>query len=152
MRNELIDELAKLGRLVIGSHFSDTTGGWIVRDDKGCRPCATAAPEEVRGGGNAGNAANRWWPIVLCALSVLLDGYDAQMLHDGNPTDGQGARRGGDRPSLRQHPRRSPHGEVGALFLSPLADRFRRRPLLIVSLVLFGAPTLLAMSSERGRS
>src|SRR5262249_48275471 len=32
--------------------------------------------------------------------------------------------------------------------LSPLADRFGRRPLLIVSLVLFGAPTLLAMSSS----
>ena len=26
-----------------------------------------------------GNTPIRWWPIVLCALSVLLDGYDAQM-------------------------------------------------------------------------
>jgi AAHS family 4-hydroxybenzoate transporter-like MFS transporter len=36
---------------------------------------------------------------------------------------------------------------IGALFLSPLADRFGRKSLLIVSLALFGAATLLAMLS-----
>jgi hypothetical protein len=36
-RVELIDDLANSDVFVIGSHFSDPTGGWIVRDEKGCR-------------------------------------------------------------------------------------------------------------------
>jgi hypothetical protein len=36
-RVELIDDLANTDVFVIGSHFSDPTGGWIVRDEKGCR-------------------------------------------------------------------------------------------------------------------
>jgi hypothetical protein len=36
-RLKFIDDLANTDVLVIGSHFSDPTGGWIVRDEKGCR-------------------------------------------------------------------------------------------------------------------
>ena len=94
-----------------------------------------------------GNAAIRWWPIVLCALSVLLDGYDAQMLAMAIPLM---AKEFGVAPTaFAPAASGSLAGmAIGALFLSPLADRFGRRPLLIVSLVLFGAPTLLAMYSS----
>jgi hypothetical protein len=34
---KLIDDLANSDVFVIGSHFSEPTGGYIVRDDKGCR-------------------------------------------------------------------------------------------------------------------
>jgi glyoxylase-like metal-dependent hydrolase (beta-lactamase superfamily II) len=36
-RVEFVDELANSATLVIGTHFSDPTGGWIVRDAAGCR-------------------------------------------------------------------------------------------------------------------
>ena len=36
-RLKFIDDLANSDVLVIGSHFSDPTGGWIVRDKRGCR-------------------------------------------------------------------------------------------------------------------
>jgi AAHS family 4-hydroxybenzoate transporter-like MFS transporter len=93
------------------------------------------------------NIAIRWWPIVLCALSVLLDGYDAQMLAMAIPLM---AKEFNVAPTaFAPAASASLAGmAVGALFLSPLADRFGRRPLLIVSLVLFGAPTLIAMSSS----
>ena len=42
-RVELIDELANTDVFVIGSHFSDPTGGWIVRDENGCRLAQQAA-------------------------------------------------------------------------------------------------------------
>ena len=84
---------------------------------------------------------------MLCALSVLLDGYDAQMLAMAIPLM---AKEFGVAPTaFAPAASASLAGmAIGALFLSPLADRFGRRPLLIVSLVLFGAPTLLAMYSS----
>ena len=36
-RVEFVDDLANSDVFVIGSHFSDPTGGWIVRDENGCR-------------------------------------------------------------------------------------------------------------------
>jgi glyoxylase-like metal-dependent hydrolase (beta-lactamase superfamily II) len=36
-RVQFVDDLANSDVFVIGSHFSDPTGGWIVRDDNGCR-------------------------------------------------------------------------------------------------------------------
>jgi glyoxylase-like metal-dependent hydrolase (beta-lactamase superfamily II) len=36
-RAAFIDDLANSDVFVIGSHFSDPTGGFIVRDEKGCR-------------------------------------------------------------------------------------------------------------------
>jgi glyoxylase-like metal-dependent hydrolase (beta-lactamase superfamily II) len=36
-RVKFIDDLANTDVFVIGSHFSDPTGGWIVRDKDGCR-------------------------------------------------------------------------------------------------------------------
>jgi MFS transporter, AAHS family, 4-hydroxybenzoate transporter len=89
----------------------------------------------------------RWWPIVLCALSVLMDGYDAQMLAMAIPLM---AKEFGVAPTaFAPAASASLAGmAIGALFLSPLADRFGRRPMLIASLLLFGVPTLLAMSSS----
>jgi AAHS family 4-hydroxybenzoate transporter-like MFS transporter len=90
--------------------------------------------------------AIRWWPIALCALAVFLDGYDAQMLAMAIPQMAQefrvpptafAAAASGSLAGMA----------IGALVLSPLADRFGRRPLLIVSLLLFGLPTLLAMQA-----
>lgn len=94
-----------------------------------------------------GNTPTRWWPIVICALAVLLDGYDAQMLAMAIPLM---AKEFGVAPTaFAPAASASLAGmAIGALFLSPLADRFGRRALLIVSLVLFGACTLLAMSSS----
>jgi glyoxylase-like metal-dependent hydrolase (beta-lactamase superfamily II) len=36
-RTEFIDDMANTDVFVIGSHFSDPTGGWVVRDGDGCR-------------------------------------------------------------------------------------------------------------------
>jgi glyoxylase-like metal-dependent hydrolase (beta-lactamase superfamily II) len=36
-RIEFVDDMANTDMFVIGSHFSDPTGGWVVRDDDGCR-------------------------------------------------------------------------------------------------------------------
>jgi len=36
-RMKFIDDMANTDVFVIGSHFSDPTGGWVVRDDAGCR-------------------------------------------------------------------------------------------------------------------
>jgi AAHS family 4-hydroxybenzoate transporter-like MFS transporter len=86
----------------------------------------------------------RWWPIGLCALAVFFDGYDAQMLAMAIP---QMATEFGVPPTaFAPAASGSLFGmAIGALLLSPLADRYGRRLMLIVSLVLFGIPTLLAM-------
>jgi glyoxylase-like metal-dependent hydrolase (beta-lactamase superfamily II) len=49
-RVAFIDDLANSDVLVIGSHFSDPTGGFIVRDDDGCR----LAQQPARGGSQRG--------------------------------------------------------------------------------------------------
>jgi glyoxylase-like metal-dependent hydrolase (beta-lactamase superfamily II) len=36
-RRQFVDDMANTDVFVIGSHFSHPTGGWIVRDDSGCR-------------------------------------------------------------------------------------------------------------------
>lgn len=89
-------------------------------------------------------AAIRWWPIALCALSVFLDGYDAQMLAMGIPLM---AREFYVQPTaFAVAASASLAGmAIGALLLSPLADRYGRRRLLVASLLLFGVPTLLTL-------
>jgi MFS family permease len=90
--------------------------------------------------------AGQWWAIVLCALAVFFDGYDAQMLAMAIPlmaTDFQvaptafAAAASGSLAGMA----------IGAMLLSPLADRFGRRPLLIVSLLILGIATLAAMQA-----
>ncbi|MEN9705324.1 MAG: hypothetical protein RLZZ393_1203, partial [Pseudomonadota bacterium] len=88
----------------------------------------------------------RWWPIVLCGLAVLLDGYDAQMLAMAIPLM---AREFGVPPTAFAMAASASLGgmAIGALLLSPLADRVGHRRMLVASLLLFGLPTLLAMQS-----
>ncbi|MET0291268.1 MAG: MFS transporter [Steroidobacteraceae bacterium] len=87
--------------------------------------------------------AGQWWAIVLCTLAAFFDGYDAQMLAMAIPlmaTDfgvAPTAFAGAASGSLAGM-------ALGAMVLSPLADRFGRRPMLILSLVILGSATLLA--------
>jgi AAHS family 4-hydroxybenzoate transporter-like MFS transporter len=89
----------------------------------------------------------QWWAIALCALAAFFDGYDAQMLamaiplmagaFDVPPTAFAAAASG----SLAGM-------AIGAMGLSPLADRFGRRPMLIASLVILGGATLCATQAS----
>lgn len=90
--------------------------------------------------------ASQWWAIVLCALAAFFDGYDAQMLAMAIPLMAAdfhvaptafAAAASGSLAGMA----------LGAMLLSPLADRFGRRPMLIVSLLLLGLPTLCAIGS-----
>ena len=90
--------------------------------------------------------AGQWWAIVLCALAAFFDGYDAQMLAMAIPL------MAGDFHVAPTAFASAASGSLagmalGAMLLSPLADRFGRRPMLIVSLMLLGLATLLAMRS-----
>jgi AAHS family 4-hydroxybenzoate transporter-like MFS transporter len=85
------------------------------------------------------------WPILLCALAVFFDGYEAQMLAMAVPL-------------LAKHLSVAPTAfavassasllgmAIGALVLAPLSDRFGRKPLLLTSLLLFGGGTLAALT------
>src|SRR5436190_19192538 len=81
------------------------------------------------------------WPILLCALAVFFDGYEAQMLAMAIPL-------------LARHLDVTPTAfaraasaslagmAIGALVLGPLADRLGRKPRLLMSLLLFCGGTL----------
>jgi AAHS family 4-hydroxybenzoate transporter-like MFS transporter len=91
--------------------------------------------------------AGQWWAIILCALAAFFDGYDAQMLAMAIPL------MAGDFHVAPTAFASAASGSLagmalGAMLLSPLADRFGRRPMLIVSLMLLGIATLLAMRSH----
>ncbi len=87
------------------------------------------------------------WPIALCALAVFFDGYEAQMLAMAVPL-------------LAKHLAVAPTAfavassaslagmAIGALVLSPLSDRVGRKPMLLLSLLLFGGGTLGALTLE----
>lgn len=91
--------------------------------------------------------AGQWWALALCALAVFFDGYDAQMLAMAIPLMANefhvvptafAAAASGSLAGMA----------LGAMLLSPLADRFGRRPMLIASLLLFGLATLGGMHSS----
>jgi MFS transporter, AAHS family, 4-hydroxybenzoate transporter len=93
--------------------------------------------------GRAPLTAGQWWTIVLCALAAFFDGYDAQMLAMAIPLMASdfhvaptsfAAAASGSLAGMA----------IGAMLLSPLADRFGRRLMLIVSLVILGTATLCA--------
>jgi MFS transporter, AAHS family, 4-hydroxybenzoate transporter len=85
------------------------------------------------------------WPIFLCALAVFFDGYEAQMLAMAVPL-------------LAKHLAVPPTAfavassasllgmAIGALALGPLSDRLGRKPMLLLSLLLFGGGTLAALT------
>ncbi len=85
------------------------------------------------------------WPILLCALAVFFDGYEAQMLAMAIPL-------------LAKHLDVPPTAfalaasaslagmAIGALVLGPLSDRLGRKPMLLLSLLLFGGGTLAALT------
>ena len=89
--------------------------------------------------------------LVLCALSVLMDGFDAQAMGFVAPTLSAewNIPRGALGPILTA-------GLVGmlcgALFFGPLADRFGRRTILLFCTVWFGAFSLLTASATSIRS
>jgi len=87
--------------------------------------------------------AGQWWSIALCALAAFFDGYDAQMLAMVIPLMADAfhvpptafaAAASGSLAGMA----------IGAMLLSPLADRFGRRLMLIISLVILGSGTLFA--------
>ena len=88
----------------------------------------------------------QWYAIVLCALAVFFDGYDAQMLAMAIPLMAQEF---GVAPTAFAYAGSASLAgmAVGALLLSPLADRQGRRRWLLASLLLFGLPTLAAMQA-----
>jgi AAHS family 4-hydroxybenzoate transporter-like MFS transporter len=91
--------------------------------------------------------AGQWWAIVLCTMAAFFDGYDAQMLAMAIPL------MAGDFHVAPTAFASAASGSLagmalGAMLLSPLADRFGRRPMLIVSLMLLGLATLLAIRSH----
>lgn len=97
--------------------------------------------------GRALLTAGQWWTIALCMLAAFFDGYDAQMLAMAVPLmagafhvppTAFAAAASGSLAGMA----------FGAMLLSPLADRFGRRPMLIVSLVILGAGTLSAMQAN----
>lgn len=89
--------------------------------------------------------------LVLCALSVLMDGFDAQAMGFVAPTLSAewNISRGALGPILTA-------GLVGmlcgALFFGPLADRFGRRTILLFCTVWFGVFSLLTASATSVRS
>lgn len=90
-------------------------------------------------------AALPLWPIVLCALAVFFDGYEAQMLAMAVPLLAQHL--GVQPTAFALASSASLAGmAVGALVLGPLSDRVGRKPLLLVSLLLFGGSTLAALT------
>jgi len=88
----------------------------------------------------------QWYAIALCALAVFFDGYDGQMLAMAIPLM---AKEFGVAPTAFAYAGSASLAgmAIGALLLSPLADRHGRRLWLLTSLLLFGLPTLLAMQA-----
>ena len=85
-------------------------------------------------------------PILLCAMATFIDGYDVQALGLTIPLM---AKEFGVAPSAFSIAASASLAgmALGALFLSPLADRFGRRRTLVPLLLLFGFATLGAAFS-----
>lgn len=98
--------------------------------------------------GRAALSAAQWWAIVLCALAAFFDGYDAQMLAMAVPLMADAFH---VRPTAFAAASSGSLAGMafGAMLLSPLADRFGRRPMLIISLLVLGLATLCATQAGR---
>jgi AAHS family 4-hydroxybenzoate transporter-like MFS transporter len=85
--------------------------------------------------------------VALCALAGFLDGYDIQAISVAIPAIAEATGRAA--PSFVPAITASLAGTaLGAMFLSPLADRFGRRPLIIVLLALVGLSSLGAATAQ----
>lgn len=85
------------------------------------------------------------WPITLCALAVFFDGYEAQMLAMAVPLLARYMDVAPTAFALASSASLAGMA-VGALVLAPLSDRFGRKPMLLLSLLLFGGGTLAALA------
>jgi MFS transporter, AAHS family, 4-hydroxybenzoate transporter len=101
----------------------------------------------MREPGRVSLTAAQWLAVVLCTLAAFFDGYDAQMLAMAIPLMADAfqvpptafaAAASGSLAGMA----------LGAMLLSPLADRFGRRPMLVISLVILGSATLMAMQAN----
>jgi AAHS family 4-hydroxybenzoate transporter-like MFS transporter len=91
--------------------------------------------------------AAQWWAIALCMLAAFFDGYDAQMLAMAVPLMTEAFHV--PPTAFKAAASWSLAGMAfGALLLSPLADRFGRRLILIISLLILGSATLLATQAN----
>ena len=85
--------------------------------------------------------------VILCALVIALDGFDAQSIAYVAPgiTAAWGIKAAAFGPVFSS-------GllglTIGALLLSPLSDRFGRKPLILLSVFLFGTFSLLTATSH----
>src|SRR6185369_12571587 len=91
--------------------------------------------------------AGQWWAIALCMLAAFFDGYDAQMLAMAVPLMTEAFHV--PATAFKTAASWSLAGMAfGAMLLSPLADRFGRRLMLVISLLILGSATLLATQAN----
>src|SRR6202521_4204425 len=89
--------------------------------------------------------------LVLCALAVMLDGFDIQMIGYVAPAIAQDLHLGpaGISPVFASGLLGLP---IGALIFGPVADWVGRRPTIIAGCVLFGAISLVTAMAHSAAS
>ncbi|MFJ9542799.1 MFS transporter [Streptomyces sp. NPDC101225] len=105
---------------------------------------SVASPRTTRTDTRTGPAGRNVWTVVLCWITVLLEGYDLVVLGAIIPTLLKTHHLGMTAADATTVATLSLVGvAIGAVLVGPLADRFGRRLLLIGSVVEFSLLTLL---------